>query len=520
MKSYEECKRIVESLPIGYYLGGKVDLELSENSEGSYFDPITNHIVISYPMLKDVNGNEEEMRALLYHELSHVILTPRDLMSVVIRHWESLSFISNKDLMNLFEDERIETLLKDYYMKVNFKEFVKKVCKWETPKEEITNPMNKLYSLIRFDYGKESLIKEKYNLIEKWKSLNCSELNTEKMRNYFEDVIDFVKKVVDMKGVKTQLEKNIKNYESNKKWYENKINETNENNQKEVKEYWEKQMQEEESKIEQIKKELEKLEESEKESDKQFSEQETGGMSCNGMDGEAVKSILKIAKDNYVNKNIQKVVDDLLNAKLKKNTSGGYNTYSGDLEPSLIATDYNKTYKWFIREDNDGDYQANEKIKLNLFIDESGSMNRNTNKVIELIKTLYNLKSKHKNFNYDIITIGTTTTLRPKNYHYKAYTDNRLDEKLPIVYNQVQARGATNYNLVMFDGYCYSSRIYDNQKKLFSTFNKTNCVIITEPSNEKIVKATINNKNNYIITNNYVEELENNITKLLKKVIR
>ena len=59
---------------------------------------------------------------MLYHELSHVILTPR---TIFVRRNEE-----ERDIINIFEDERIETLLQKFYIKVDFKDFVKQFNGW------------------------------------------------------------------------------------------------------------------------------------------------------------------------------------------------------------------------------------------------------------------------------------------------------------------------------------------------------------------------------------------------------
>ena len=86
MVSFNLVKNIFDTLPIGYYLGRSIDVELSKTSTDSYFDPINDNIVISYEMINiatadfdiDVNDANIEsiIRGLLYHEIAHVILTP------------------------------------------------------------------------------------------------------------------------------------------------------------------------------------------------------------------------------------------------------------------------------------------------------------------------------------------------------------------------------------------------------------------------------------------------------------
>lgn len=52
--SYFEVDNILKTLPIGYYIGRNVNVELDKNSEGSYYEPMHDKIVISFSMIEDV----------------------------------------------------------------------------------------------------------------------------------------------------------------------------------------------------------------------------------------------------------------------------------------------------------------------------------------------------------------------------------------------------------------------------------------------------------------------------------
>ena len=110
-----ELDKILATLPIGYYAQRNIGITSSETEETSFYNPAEDAIVISLPIINTAiknmpkgSLNENAVRAMLYHEVSHAILT------------------ANKpglwsDVLNVFEDERIETLLADYYLNVDFK---------------------------------------------------------------------------------------------------------------------------------------------------------------------------------------------------------------------------------------------------------------------------------------------------------------------------------------------------------------------------------------------------------------
>ena len=134
--TYSLVNNILSTLPIGYYLKRGVEVTLSETSMDSYFDSLNDKVVISYPTLATTfnaceteNDIEKMVRCLLYHEISHAMLTPKN--------------IHLTDVRNIFEDERIETICRNYYLDVDFASFVKRINNFngELPKSDILDDM-------------------------------------------------------------------------------------------------------------------------------------------------------------------------------------------------------------------------------------------------------------------------------------------------------------------------------------------------------------------------------------------
>src|SRR5574344_118919 len=110
-------KSIAEGLPIGLYAKRRIPVAIDEEEPTSYYNPVSDEIVISSKIiqegLKHVHKKkdiEPAVRSMLYHEVSHSILTPNRMKMT--------------DWMNIFEDERIETILGDYFLDVDFKKQV------------------------------------------------------------------------------------------------------------------------------------------------------------------------------------------------------------------------------------------------------------------------------------------------------------------------------------------------------------------------------------------------------------
>ena len=146
-----ELDNILKTLPIGYYLGRDISVVSNETEETSFYNPAEDKIVISlkiinnaincYPANYDL---ETAVRSMLYHEISHVFMTYKGV------DWT--------DIFNVFEDERMETLLANYYMNVDFKKQVFAINNFHG--QAPTNGWDYFYQLVRFRKGdKEDLVK-------------------------------------------------------------------------------------------------------------------------------------------------------------------------------------------------------------------------------------------------------------------------------------------------------------------------------------------------------------------------
>ena len=174
--SYDLVNHILATLPIGYYLGRNINVELS-HCDRSYYSPLEDKIVLGYKMIaeafsKVVDGKynvdvEEVIRGLLYHEISHVVLTPDKL-------WDAAGHSShNHHVVNVFEDERIETLLAKRYMNTNFRKnliFLNNYDGTDEPK----NADDAFYNVVRYHKGKKQFVNRVAQIIRRYANINRS----------------------------------------------------------------------------------------------------------------------------------------------------------------------------------------------------------------------------------------------------------------------------------------------------------------------------------------------------------
>ena len=140
--SFNQVKAITDTLPIGLYAGRRIEAELKEKEDCSYYNPELDTVVISYNQLTEGFNNlsdtadiEMLVRSNFYHEISHAILTPRKMRV--------------NDIINIFEDERIETLLNHFYYGTDFKKCVKAIADYD-PNHIPQDSLDAWFYLVRF----------------------------------------------------------------------------------------------------------------------------------------------------------------------------------------------------------------------------------------------------------------------------------------------------------------------------------------------------------------------------------
>ena len=182
----EKLRAILLSLPKSFYLKSKsIDVDLSETAPTSYFNPTNFKIVVAINNVelaiqnagRPLTDDELEfvLRGQLYHEISHAILTPPDLMQIA-----SKSNVINPQLANIIEDERIETMLKNYYLLVDFKKQLKLLVDFIPQPQSFTHFV---FNAVRFRYSpiEPAIVKQ---LVNEFLRDSCNQYIDIKTRPY------------------------------------------------------------------------------------------------------------------------------------------------------------------------------------------------------------------------------------------------------------------------------------------------------------------------------------------------
>lgn len=514
----------IDILPVSYYLKHKIEVGITDN-EFSYFDLKEKKIMVSIKQLNNIKYKKEpspkdiekDIRCMLYHEVSHAIMTPTE--KPIIR----------QDVLNVFEDERIETLLSKYFVNVNFKQFVKKINnykKGDRPK----NAYELFYRIVRFREGPDEFVRKVNPIIYQARYLTSNQtvhwINGRKGLYY-----SYKKYQQDVYRLYIACEKyfneNFDEEKSNSKMVE------------ETKPVFAPtptptQQEEEQNKIEieETPKDFEK-----DENEKHYNAKRQYPMGMNQYEDFCREfGINEIAfgkdLDNFVadvvgkHKNedfpsFRKLIKPIIlryKGSMKQN-GGSRTSYSGRLNPRLTI---NKDFKWF--EKNGGtSIRRGIKLQLNLFIDTSASFYRNQKKVNKMLFELDRLEMELPNlFEYNVISMGTSINIKDKkNRRIDCCGGTIIQSTWKKTIDKVQNPNNDNINIALFDGKCYEQKT----KQYFRIFNRNNFIIIAEEGNQAAIKQYCKNVRKALIVRSsdngsYTKLLEDNIIKVLNNVIR
>lgn len=549
----ELLQHYINKVPIGYYVGRNVDVAIGDKDD-TYFDLVKGSIVISYPTIKD-NARliktdadaEKSVRHLIFHELSHALLTPR------ILHIDMV--------LNVFEDERIESILKNYYLDTDFKAFVKKLNGFKNQPPE--NEWDAWYQLVRYRRGPVYFLSRVHEIIDDYTHLDIavSRIDTEirsSIRNYEAEVNhlyeEFVKWYNQTNPSDLKIDKSLKDLMQNGEGDGRSDDKNNQqtqvgtglsnanNNQSD-------------SNKDGSEKALQKLLESLKDSKKDLL------MEVPKVDDKAnkfanVSSIeaIDVSKGDYddlytiiddsndkagglwhrpgkdddkAKQKADKAVFDMIDSLIsllkttRKNNGSSIAAYSGVINPRNVIRD---DYKYFMQQNRKGHASVYSKMHLNMFIDCSASFKDNDEKVNTLLWALTKFERAVPDFSYDLISCGVGQKLRPKyNRTQSSYDGTVLTDDIFDMFKKQQFTNAVNMNIVLYDGKVNHLHKYKTTGKCIESnweaFNDVNTVIIVDDSNEDAVNkfCPLAHK---IISKDYVEELYKNTYAALLQLIR
>ena len=471
--SKAQVEQILKTLPIGYYLNYDVVVKLTDEPSSNH-NALTDEIHVSYPQLievfdklndTDVDNIETFIRTMLYHEVGHALLTP--------------PYCAGDIIMNIFEDERIETLLDTYFMNTSFKQMIKLVGNYD-PKSIPTSADEMFFEVVRFRKGPQQFVDRVKLIIKKYADYT----KFVHSKNYYYEVYDlysaiasyycshtfnenYKNDIVDMNDISNTI---ISDDNNSDKTYKNNINDVNKN-----------------------------------------------------YIYQTIKQSIKNSLTKFDDANITNQLNSIFTSVKTNETRIGnaIQSRSGVFDArSVIRNDY----KWWLQKNRQGNSKAFTKLKLNLFIDCSMSFQHNDDVVNRLLKSLIKLEKIDNDFEFDLIACGTSETLLPKNERIQhSFDGTQISEDIINIYHKVQKRGWKNINICLYDGdFCndaYSDSQRHDMSKPISIFNNPNSICIFDYDNVDYAKWWLPNAK-VIICKNYTNTLIDNVCKALQNLCK
>ncbi len=494
-----ELQNIADMLPIGYYAKARVSIEIDENADTSYFIPTNRKIFVS---LKGVNSSlsgvsantpdeaEKAVRAHLYHELSHAILTPKGM--------------NNNDAINVFEDERIETLLDGFYHNVDFKANIKSLCNFD-PNHIPQNAFEKFFYACRFRIGKQKWLDEIEQIIQKHKNLNW---NSDYYWDYLSDIDNLYQKITSEKVSKQDWQKMI-----------------DEAMQK---------MQGKSGENADIPDEYTSMGNSDEQADGEGNGEGEGkpkpaDKDENGEGGnekstdkgsgqsDEMSELMESIFSNIRDENLYQALDDILQNFAKKNKGGSaMQTYSGVFNPRNCVRD---DYRFFDRKSGLRGSNPFGSLHLNLFIDDSGSFDRNKDAANKIIATMIDLSKKYSFFSVDFALCGDRVKKVDHDHAMvRANDGTHVQTEAISIVKKMQKANTFNYNIVLYDGWASFTR--SEMKHEFEPWDMSNTTFILDPSCERAGNAKRIQNGKVIISRDYLGDLSKNILDTLSRAFR
>lgn len=597
MLSFTEVNEILKTLPTGYYLKDRIEHRLDAQSNITYYDPMKFEIVISYPMIANIKNisAEEDIRCLLYHETSHAMLTPKNLYSAACDLSDAVYFSQTKtvlennkqlvddinrgkfttqdtainsvydllynkfkniiynssqirDLVNIFEDQRIETLNKNVFLKVDFQSFTKKLNNYD-PNDKPKDFQSFFYHVVRFNDMEPEIVKMVYNAIYKLSNINSSDNNWNRLRTYAGLLFDVIYACVMRWG---QIQSQQQSQQSQQSQQPKQAGQEGKGQQGQ-------QSSSGENTSEQDNPNGENPSDnpSDNGNESNNGENDPSGIPSHGagsglfnpvdeqtraqLEEEAMKNngfvdkadeTAQEAVANLLRRSMNKVIhtydclpefnqraEAIILRMLKKKSieAKALAGYSGRLNPKNIHRPGRvENYRWFDKPNPNGLNNSFGKFRINFFCDNSGSFDNNKKKANSIIRCLWQLSKKYKAFEFTLVTHDDEHIVRDdSNMGIECNGGTEVTDEIYGIYNSLQKVGQTVWNIVLFDGGVNSK----NSEKNYRVWNHQNVIMICDTCDQQIIEKKCPNAKK-IFTSNYLKELESNLITCMDQLFR
>ena len=492
--SFAKCESIVNSLPIGFYTGRRIPIILEREEPTSFYSPMEDKIIISYPIIAHrlkaapKCNTEEAVRSMLYHEVSHAILTPAQNLR-------------NSFQVNCFEDERIESVLRHYYHGVDFRKQLYDIHGGKVPVAK--DAQGAFFNAVRFGIGTALVQREIMRMLNDFAQLNRESQRWHDNPNCcaYEDAIMELWRLITREFRDHPEQFQPANGGKGEAKTMDQLGTSNGEGEGE-----------DDGKAALVDGEGEKQAEQ-----KSNPHEVTISLpQLKRMVGASLGSKVNLDEAQVEQLNdFQRTAEMIIGNFNKKNKGGsGISAYSGVFNPrSVLRPDY----RYF---DRAMTTQGNNKFgtcHLNLIIDSSGSFCDNVPLTNGILAVLSNIERKNRNFSMDVAFINHDFRLCETVRERKMVADggNTIPDNMKEILVKLQKPQTCNYNIVLFDGDAICQNYaHKDPCKMFGVFDMKQTTLITDPDNEQYMHPAFTAAK-VIVTRNYTEELIRHITNAL-----
>lgn len=491
----------LDTLPINYYTQDGINYSRRyDEGADTYINMETNEITIGLGMFDQLeNVTESSVRTLFYHEVSHAILTDMELLQTanftkeLIEQYATMPVsLTNgelRDVLNIIEDERIETILADYYIDVNFKQFVTEIS---ANSPEADTAMSIFWNETRLETGSElnALIHDRLTAVLKAEPTAA-------------DYAQIVAVYNDIKAISN--------------------NNQSEDNQGEGEGDGDGEGQGQPSAQEiadAIKNGNFEIAEGDNQGqtvDMDELDQEAKDIVKAAMAGKRTKQerkvIFKASKDNYnVDTLIKKLVQRTKAKDGIKTIRGARHGYMGTPDVHKMVNMKDNAYKVFTTKGANN--LSNNKFKINFYIDESGSFCDNEKAVNALLAKCIKLeKDLAGAFEFTLTTIETKETVKTGDDRYiKTRGGTEITKQLRDIYTKNYDEKALD--ILLLDGYACTEEALDY-------LDKKNMYIMVDRDNDVHFKGFRRARVELVNSSfNYAKGLEQFVCRALSSALR
>ena len=578
---------LLKTLPLAHYMKNTtIEVVLDERAPTSYFNPKQFNIHVAMSNIaealaetaKTTNGIltdedfEETVRTLLYHEVSHAMLTPKNLMGFAqtAQHIQA-------DMANIIEDERIETILAKYYLGVDFKGLANRLIHYQHPKSFEEWVFYGL-RLRKAPFGLAEMLNEFKKFMLHTCGNNSQNDDGSSLAYEMKALLVALRQIYDRYASQTQSQQQGQgsgkggNGEAKEAAEQNgngQQGQGSDNGRSAKGESQENGQSAEDGKAEKGEEKDGKAEGGKQKTAKGKKAEEKDGEAEKGEDGDAIKkaeeALEAFAQEELTSKivaaciggmksnavrrgGLRRTLDivcaDAPNHEAKlgmlkaiiRNQGLGHATaptiasLNGKLNIKRYIKDQHLTMKWFDKSLGEGDKEAKkyQKKVLNIWLDQSGSFSGHCRSVNRIFKALNEIERERDDFEWHLVRWNDHIVLVKNNderYSETSGGTNIYPNQINSIYKEINTKGH-EVNIVLFDGEIgYTAeelkrRGYseDSIKGIgyclddLKIFDNKRTIFITEGSNAEGIKKVCKNCRDVIVENsNYEGKLTENI---------